>query len=64
MEPTKSVWRDSEFECPECGYTALVNTKAEEGYYYDGDELYCASCHADGQVIIDCDGDAWDLWNW
>jgi Zn finger protein HypA/HybF involved in hydrogenase expression len=56
-------WRDSDFECPDCGNTVMVETAAEEGYYYDGDDLYCPVCHCEGQVIIDGD-DAWDHWDY
>jgi len=41
----------------------MVETAAEEGYYYDGDDLYCPVCHCEGQVIIDGD-DAWDHWDY
>lgn len=58
-----SNWRDTEFECPECGNLALVNTRAPEGYYYDGDDLYCPVCHCEGQIMCD-EGDAWDQWDW
>lgn len=59
----KTKWRDTEFYCPECGNQALTNSKAEDGFFYDGDQLYCPVCHTEGQVICD-EGEAWDLWNW
>ena len=62
-EKNKKEWRDSCFECPECGNTAQVLTSAEEPYYWDGDELECKECGLKGGVQCDEDG-ATDLWDW
>jgi transcription elongation factor Elf1 len=57
----RKKWKESDFECPDCGNTAMVHTAAEEGYY-DGDDLYCPVCHCEGQVMAD-EGEAWDHWD-
>lgn len=62
-ETNKKEWRDSCFECPECGNTAQVLTSAEKPYYWDGDELECKECGLKGGVQCDEDG-ATDLWDW
>jgi predicted RNA-binding Zn-ribbon protein involved in translation (DUF1610 family) len=56
-------WRDSDFECPECGGEAKVLTNAVAPYYWDGDELECAECGLKGGVQCDEDG-ATETWDW
>jgi predicted RNA-binding Zn-ribbon protein involved in translation (DUF1610 family) len=57
------MWRDTDFECPECGSIAQVRTSAPEDYFYDGDELKCTECDIAGQIIVD-DGNARDYWDY
>ncbi len=57
------TWRDSDFECPECGNTGQVYTSAVAPYYWDGDELECKECGLKGGVQCDEDG-ATDIWDW
>jgi predicted RNA-binding Zn-ribbon protein involved in translation (DUF1610 family) len=56
-------WRDSDFECPECGENAKVCTDAVAPYYWDGDKLQCPECGLKGGVQCDEDG-ATDIWDW
>jgi predicted RNA-binding Zn-ribbon protein involved in translation (DUF1610 family) len=56
-------WRDSDFECPECGNIGQVYTSAVAPYYWDGDELECKECGLQGGVQCDEDG-ATESWDW
>jgi predicted RNA-binding Zn-ribbon protein involved in translation (DUF1610 family) len=56
------LWRDTDFECPNCGNLAEVETSAPEDYFYDGDMLRCSECNTIGQIMIE-EGDAWDWWD-
>jgi transcription elongation factor Elf1 len=56
-------WKSTDFQCPECGSSAEVNTSAVADFYYDGDELKCTECDATGQISVD-EGYGTDIWDW
>jgi predicted RNA-binding Zn-ribbon protein involved in translation (DUF1610 family) len=57
------LWRATDFECPECGDMAEVETSAPKDFFFDGDALRCVECEAKGQIMVD-EGHAWDSWDW